>query len=76
MKKKLFTITALITLVLAFLCIISMFLSRPDFVLFNMFGYEFGVNYTQHIELKLITVALMILLILFAEIKNEQQIES
>lgn len=76
MKNKLFTLTALITLVLAFLCIISMFLSRPDFVLFRMFGYEFGVNYTQHIELKLVTISLMAMLIFLAEIKNEQQIES
>jgi hypothetical protein len=73
MKNKLFTITALITLVLAIFCIFSMFVSVPDVVLFKMFGYAFGVNYTQHIEIKVFAVIFMFLLIMLREITYEQQ---
>jgi hypothetical protein len=73
MKNNLLTVTALITLVLAIFCIFSMIISVPDIVLFKMFGYAFGVNYTQHIEIKLITVVFMFLLIMMREMIYEQQ---
>ena len=66
--KTLLFITVFLSVITAFIC----FPSEPDFIFFNVFGYKYGVNYSNFVILKIACTVSWVLCIYYAYKKDEK----
>lgn len=47
----------------------------PDFILFKAYGYQFGINYTYNLGLKLLSIFLLIIgaILVYEDKKNDSE---
>ena len=75
---KNYFVTGLIVLIILGMINI-MFLSfdqAPDIYIWTWFGYKFGINFSSYTELRLTTLALAIMLLMYLSIRSEQKIKN
>lgn len=74
--KRLFFL--LMVAVAAMLLINVIYLSvnlQPDITLIKMFGYNFGINYSEHVVAKIAGVAAVMMVLMYIAIRDEHKFE-